>query len=198
MMSWIRAPAHVEQHTATAWKEFQDIEKSGGALQALLNGSIRQRVTNQRLQDARDVGRGRRVLVGVTRFAHPTEDDSREPINIREVEYQLGRPHATASIDLADTETNPAISLSAAQGPFGSATSELAAGASLSAVSANLVKGKPSLHTEPLPHYRRAAEIESLVASVRGWARLNKQPVRAAITLIGEASASTRVGNKRP
>lgn len=77
-----------------AWEYFQTIEKEGGVVQSLKNGSI-QEVINRAKQDREDaVNRGKKVLVGTNYYANPEED----------LPDTINPPSYTDSLELTDFE----------------------------------------------------------------------------------------------
>ena len=189
------------QLAEAAWSEFQSIESRGGAAACLADGHFRRRAKGRRLTEARDFGRGQMVTVGVTHFAVKSLDsDDDASVNLREVEYQLGRPLPGQDNSVGDTRAAMvALSTAEREEGFGVAIDGASMGLSIAELSAGLVSGLPSLHIEPLPASRLAAEIEDLRGAIASWSAMHEEPLEAAIVTLGtpDEQHGTRQGVAR-
>lgn len=77
-----------------AWEYFQAIEKEGGLIQSLKNGSIQEVINRSKKEREDAVNRGKKVLVGTNYYANAEED----------LPETLNPPSFTDSLELTDFE----------------------------------------------------------------------------------------------
>ncbi len=153
-----------------AWTQFQDLEATGGIVEAIRDGTLQQRIADTR-QERRDaIDEREHVLVGTTHY--PALDEQRRD--------DLATPGTAPS-------TNGESTVSLASPSIDAIRNALRDGATLSEITSAL--GGESVEIDPLPRIRVAEEVESIRLRTEQYAEAHDGPPRVLLAPLGPAAA---------
>ncbi len=175
-----------------AWEQMRLIERDGGMTRSLLRGRFAARVVESRAARNDAVRHRRAPIVGVSVFADPAESRLERRIPLAgDVLEGLGRN--LVDLDTARLREELVALLEASEAVAGAkgsltraAMAAAGAGADLHAIALALRRGRPSVHCEPLPGMRDAAEWETLRNASDAFSGARHRRPRAFIASFGE------------
>jgi methylmalonyl-CoA mutase len=146
-----------------AWAEFQAIERSGGMVQALTDGSLAKKIADSYAQREANVAKRRDPVTGVSEFPNIGETPiSHPPVDPTALRAQAAeRLKALRGRVAAETEKAlPALKAAAGDGLAAQAFAAAAAGATLGAIASATAGTAATL--PPLPKHRLGERFEAL------------------------------------
>lgn len=184
------------QLAEAAWTEVQAIEKQGGMGNALRLGHVATVVDATRAARARDIGKRKIPVVGVSEFPNVTETPvEREPVKLADVEVELGSEFGDSNPEARHGALMDLVRMSQSLAPsIGLVTAAVKAaslGADLYHASAVLRIGQPSVHIAPLAPFRDASPFEALRDAMDAHAREHGAPLRALVVALGTVAEHT-------
>jgi methylmalonyl-CoA mutase len=150
-----------------AWALFQEIEKRGGMLNALMEGYPQEEIETVTAKRKKDLAKRKNVMVGTNTFANVKEEkETKTPdyAAIRKTRVQQLKTYREAAANETINEALSRLSVS----PVEASIEALSAGASIGDVFAAFSTGD-SPQVNPLHTYRAAEMFEELRDAVAGY-----------------------------
>ncbi len=174
-----------QQMAEEAWTKFQKIEASGGMLAVLMDGGLQEEISEQREQRLRDLGSRKDVLVGVNRYANPTEKphevvkpDFAQIHQARAERLQELRTSSTHQQEIKVLEKLQAIVTSETHLKFEAVVEAAAHGATIGEFTSSLRhEHTQGVEVTRLDAHRAAEPVEKLRRAVEAWQDTSKPTV---------------------
>jgi methylmalonyl-CoA mutase len=186
-----------DQIARAAWEGFRDVERLGGMERALTLGQVRTKLETTRAARLERVRSRKDAVVGVSEVPNLAEEPvTRAPVDMQEVEVELGLPLGPAGQDARIAKLHElarvAMSTEEATGTLTALAVEAAElGVDLDTMGVVLAEGQPSVHVVPLEPFRVAAPWEALRdASDDFLTRTGARP-KACIVALGTVAQHT-------
>ena len=155
--------ARTDELAKVAWAEFQAIEKSGGLVQAITDGSFAKKIADGYAQREASLAKRRDPITGISEFPNigeePIDHPQSDPSVLRAAAAERLKRLRGSSAGTAE-EKLAALKASSPDGIVAATVAAVAAGATIGAI-ASAIGGEAAMLT-PLPKHRLAERFEEL------------------------------------
>lgn len=186
--SWY-VESRTDELAKVAWAEFQAIEKAGGILAVLQDGSLAKKIADSWTQREAALAKRRDPVTGVSEFPNVLE----APLHVEQPDL-LGVWRAACDRIKAGREAagGAAAAVAAVQAERGmqKAVAAAAAGATVGQL-ADALKGDGTTSVSPLPKHRLAERFEELRDAADAYARKAGEPPRIFLANLGTVAQHT-------